>query len=287
VSGSFRYGDNGTFRVTVSVTDKDGGSGSAGFDVTVRNVAPVIGAVATGVADVGSPASVSLELTDPGSDDLTATWVWGDGSPDTVQTSLVNPPDADPPVSPSVQPRDIDVATTHTFGTACLYDVGPSVVDDDGGTADALVPVVITAAPSLSRGAGYWQTAYKGLLGSQFTNEQLQCYIDIAAFMSTVFNEARDASTIPLAHNDIFVAGLKGRVIQQLDRQLLTAWINFANGGVELDELLDTDGDGTLDTSYIDVMTTAEAIRNAPGSTKAQLETQRDILMRINGRDGL
>ena len=69
---------------------------------------------------------------------------------------------------------------------------------------------------------------------------------------------------------------------QQLDRQLLTAWLNFANGGVEYLEMLDTDGNGSLDTSFIDVMTNAENVRLNPASTRAQLQAQRDILTRIN-----
>ena len=101
-----------------------------------------------------------------------------------------------------------------------------------------------------------------------------------------MFNEVRDASTRANAHDDIFVAGNKGSATQLLDRQLLTAWVNFANGGVEWTEMLDTDGNGTLDTSFVNVMTTAEAVRLNPASTKAQLLAQKDILERINGRDG-
>ena len=146
--------------------------------------------------------------------------------------------------------------------------------------------VIITGTPKDSRGAGYWQTAYKGTGGAGFTQAQLQCYLDIAAFLSNVFNETRDASTVPIAYNDIFVAGLKGNMREQLDRQLLTAWVNFANGGVEFNELLDTNNDGVLDTTFINVMTNAETVRNNPASTKSQLQAQRDILQRINGRDG-
>jgi hypothetical protein len=101
-----------------------------------------------------------------------------------------------------------------------------------------------------------------------------------------VFNEVRDASTIAKAHDDIFVAGLNGDMSEQLDRQLLTAWLNFANGAVEYTEMVDTDGNGSLDTAFIDVMTTAENVRLSPASTKAQLEAQRNVLTRVNGRDG-
>src|SRR5205807_5277211 len=39
-TSSHTYDDNGTYTVTVKVTDKDGGSGEASFKVTVANVAP-------------------------------------------------------------------------------------------------------------------------------------------------------------------------------------------------------------------------------------------------------
>ena len=38
--------------------------------------------------------------------------------------------------------------------------------------------------------------------------------------------------------------------MQQLDRQLLTAWLNFANGAFEYGELVDTDGNGVGDTAF-------------------------------------
>ena len=308
VSDSVVYGDNGTFTVTVTVTDDDEvsspgtGVGTTTIEVVVDNINPdgtidesgtvLVNGVPTIFADVGQSVPFNASVDDPGSDDLTGTWNWDDGSPSTSFTSLVNPPFPEPPdtPSPSVQPReDVLFPAAHTFTQACLYDVGFTVDDDDDGTDTDTVAVIITGAPTLSRGAGYWQTAYKGTGGAGFTAAQLQCYLDIAAFLSDIFSEVRDASTVPIAYNGIFVAGLHGNMSEQLDRQLLTAWINFANGGVEYNEMLDTDNDKqkTLDTSFINVMTNAELVRANPASTKSQLQAQRDILTRINGRDGL
>ncbi len=97
---------------------------------------------------------------------------------------------------------------------------------------------------------------------------------------------AAEVAALKLTLNDP-AKRLKGDMSQQLDRQLLSAWINFANGGVEYSEMLDTDGNRTLDTSFINVMKQAELIRRNPASTKQQLQKQRDILTRINQRDGL
>jgi FtsP/CotA-like multicopper oxidase with cupredoxin domain len=288
VSGSFQYGDNGTFTVSVTVTDEDGASGSANFDVTVSNLDPdaIIGNTAPVMADINVPIAFDGALTDPGSDDLASTWTFDDGSPNSFQNSLVNPPATDPLPSPSVEPRAVDHDAIHAFTLACAYDVGFGVLDDDAGGDSESILVIVTAAPSLSRGAGYWQKQYgrQGVL--TFSQPQLQCYLDIAAALSGVFNEVRSAATIPLAFNSIFVAGLKGDMREQLDRQILTAWVNFANGSVELNELLDTNNNGVPDTTFSNVMTNAEAVRLNPASIKSQLQAQRDILTRISVRDG-
>jgi hypothetical protein len=69
-------------------------------------------------------------------------------------------------------------------------------------------------------------------------------------------------------------------------RQLLAAWLNFANSAVGYDELVDTDGDGVVDTPFNVAVANAEAVRLNPGATKAQLDAQKNILERINLRNG-
>ena len=287
VTGSFPYGDNGSFTVTVAVTDKDGATGTASFVVDVANLDPdaVIETAGPAFADVGDTIALDGRITDPGSDDITSTWDFDDGTSIDVQVSLVNPPFVDGLPSPSVDPRDVEHDVSHAFALACAYDVTLDATDDDGGSDDASILVIVTADPSLSRGAGYWQHQYRSNGKRVFSDAQLACYLTIASAMSSVFDEVRSAATIDQAHDDIFVAGLQGSMAEQLDRQLLTAWLNFANGAVELTELLDTDGDGILDTDFASVMAAAETVRLDPGATTAQLQQQRDILQRINGRD--
>ena len=77
----------------------------------------------------------------------------------------------------------------------------------------------------------------------------------------------------------------KGSMDEIFDGQLLAAWLNFANGSFEYTELVDTDGDGVVDTSFADVMATAETVRLDPFATRAQLEEQKDILDLINQMD--
>jgi hypothetical protein len=298
ITGTALYGDNGVWTVTVAIADDDGGIGSESFQVVVDNVNPdvvidesatvLVNGVPTLFADVGEPVLFRAQVSDPGSDDLTTTWDWDDGAPapDETRRSQVNPPADDPAQSPSVQPRNVSHDTSHGFGMACLYDVVAAATDDDLGSSSDSVAVLITGLPTFSRGAAYWQTAYKGTGGAGFSDEQLLCYLKITGFVSNVFDEARDASTIAKAYDDIFVAGKRGSMSQQLDRELLAAWLNFANGGVEYTELLDTNGDLLPDTSFVDVMATAEAVRLDATSTRAQQEAQKNLLVRINGRDG-
>jgi hypothetical protein len=222
---------------------------------------------------------------DPGSDDRTTTWDWGDGapSPDSTELSLNDigfNPDPDP--SPTINPRTVTDDEPHAFGDACFYTVTFGAADDDGGSASDTVKVIVAGNASLQRNAGYWQTQYRPRPTS-FTEAQRQCYLAIAGFMSTVFNEVRNAATVAAAFDVLKVSQKVETAIEQLDRQLLTAWLNFANGAFDYTELVDTDGNGSADTQFATVMATAEATRLNPASTDAQLRAQRDILQRING----
>src|SRR5207253_9932688 len=85
-SQSHTYADNGSYTVTVKVTDKDGGYGSATFKVTVANVPPSVTAPADQNATEGTSSNFNLgSFTDPGPDGPWAVDVaWGDGSPHTT-----------------------------------------------------------------------------------------------------------------------------------------------------------------------------------------------------------
>ena len=111
------WGDNGTFTVTICAADDDTTGNCNQTNVEVTNVNPtatidetgtvLVNGIPTFVVEAGDSLSIPGRSTDPGSDDLTLTWIWDDGSPDTSLTSLVNPPNPDPFPSPSIQPRDV------------------------------------------------------------------------------------------------------------------------------------------------------------------------------------
>jgi hypothetical protein len=125
----------------------------------------VIGGLPTIIVKKNVPVPLSGRSLDPGSDDLSLSWSWGDGPsvPDRLITSFNNAPTntPDPHPSPSVNPRDVTDATTHAFADACTYTVVFNVSDDDLGSAPSdSNAIIVTGNATDIRGAGYWQTQY-------------------------------------------------------------------------------------------------------------------------------
>ncbi|HXQ36643.1 MAG TPA: PKD domain-containing protein, partial [Anaerolineales bacterium] len=290
-STSHVYGDNGNFTAEVCGSDDDTTTCST-IALQVDNVNPtaeidqagtvLINGTPTFLAHAGDPLNFSGRATDPGSDDLFLSWDWDDGSPspDVTTTYLVNPPNADPFPSPSVQPRDVTDTQTHAFAQACLYEIIFSALDDDGGSASDTAIVLIAGNAGRSRSSGYWQHQFGRQGNTDFDNATLECYLAIINNVSTVFSEARNASTIPAAHDVLFLKQNGGSEIEKLDRELMTAWLNFANGAFEYDQMFDPDRDGVF-TSFADIMAVAESVRLAPNSTNAQIREQRNILQQL------
>jgi hypothetical protein len=175
---------------------------------------------------------------------------------------------------------------SHVFGDACAYTVTFWAADDDGGISPVdEIAVIIVGDADLARSQGYWSHQFSLKGKTDFGAATLNCYLEIIGFMSQVFHEEVDASTIELAAK---VLSPRGPVDMQalLDVQLLAAWLNFANGAIGWDEPVDTTGDGLGDTTFAAAIAAAEAVRLDPTATNAQLEAQKDILERINLRDG-
>jgi hypothetical protein len=290
ITGSHTYMDDGGFTIAGSVSDDDGGSGSASTGVTVNNVDPtaaidetgtiLINGVPTIITNAGSPVPFSGRSTDPGSDDLTLTWDWDDGAPapDVTVVSLQGSvPDLDP--SPDGTARDVTDTQTHTFGEACIYDVVFAAADDDGGTGSDDIAVVIVGNFADTRTHGYFKTELRKL--KDHTAAGAQCLLDITGFMSQVFNEVRDASTPALAIA-VFDKSNSSVATDIFDVQLLAAWMNFADGRVALTDVVDTNFDHVPDTVFSTLVAQAEAVRLNPASTRAQILAQKARLESFN-----
>ena len=280
------YGDNGVFTVTICASDDDVTT-CLPITVTVTNVNPtatidtsgavVVNGVPTVIAHAGTNVDFGARITDPGSDDLRVEWSWGDGTPPDITTSLVNPPALDPPVSPTIQPRDITAASDHAFAKPCVYTSGLVVTDDDGGNTAGSLNVVIVGNNHPNRPHGYWKQqarfhAFATGPAPDFDADTLNCYLDIVAYMSRVFSDQTFAQAY-----DVLDTRASSDINQLFDQQLLAAWLNFANGAIEWNRLVDTNRDRTPDTPFLTAMVAAETLRLDPATTRAQL----DAMLRI------
>lgn len=315
VSGTRTYGDNGTFTVTITVTDDDTGTDSVEATVTVLNVDPTItidetaadadnltgtvladGPDENGVLDTptflrraGVSGPFSARATDPGSDDLRLAWDWDlwdrfDLATSVSDWSRVNPPLSDPPVSPTVQPRDVTFTASHAWEQACLYQVRASAVDDDAGSGFDDTWVVVTGTDDRLRQPGWWYNQYDSSKGNKniLSETTLTCYLEAVSHLSRVFGNFRAMDTFIKAR-DVLNTKKTSSANEIMVRQLAASWLNLMHGSIGWFDLVDTDGDRVPDTAFHDVVRHAEALRMNPSSTRQELLAMEGVLQGING----
>jgi hypothetical protein len=126
-SFSFTPNDNGSYVVTLTVADKDGGTGKATASIMVTNAVPTVtitGPAVGAVYPVGTAVTFAGTYADPGTADThTAQWTFAAGT--TVLTS------------PAQSVKGGTVSTSYKFAAAGVYNVTLAVTDDDGGTGTA------------------------------------------------------------------------------------------------------------------------------------------------------
>ena len=129
------YGDNGVFYVTLTVTDEDSESDSDMLTITVNNVAPEVGDLGYYWCDENTLRTlIAQNINDPGSDDITITWDFGDGTPTQTTIYYNNGISSDPYPSPEINPvLDLIEYTYHTYGDNGEFTVTVTITDDDGG----------------------------------------------------------------------------------------------------------------------------------------------------------
>jgi subtilase family serine protease len=132
---SHLYGDNGTYNVTVKVTDKSGAFSQRSIALTVNNVAPTVSQVADATVPFGTPFVAQATFTDPGADTWTATVDYGDGNG--AQPLTFGP--------------DRKFTLSNAYAAPGTYTVTVTVTDDDGGVGTQTLRVKVQApAPTLS-----------------------------------------------------------------------------------------------------------------------------------------
>jgi PKD repeat protein len=145
------YGDNGGYLLILSIIDDDGAMTTYSTNISVYNVAPKIGSVIIPGGDEGVSVEYQASASDPGSDDLTFKWNWGDGSSDTVFTIYNDGLGPDPLPSPGGNfPFLATHKPYHTYGDNGIFTITIIVTDDDGGAYVYMVNVTISnVAPKI------------------------------------------------------------------------------------------------------------------------------------------
>lgn len=139
VTGSHIYADNGSYTVTVYVTDNHDTVGSATATVTVANVAPDLVAGLSYTKDGNNETAVVISgrFDDPGfdfpegstSESFTVTIDWGDGVEETIASDVVQG-------SEGVLTRGT-FSAAHSYSQGGVFTATVTVTDDDGGSGTA------------------------------------------------------------------------------------------------------------------------------------------------------
>ncbi|TPW18147.1 MAG: PDK repeat-containing protein [bacterium] len=148
VSAQHAYGDNGSYVVTVTVTDDDGGNAVRTFTAAIGNAAPTLGAMPDQVAREGAFIQLPpAPFADVGYlDSHTATVDWGDGTAEpTADIALTSTPGGQGTATAGT------VQASHAYGDNGAFTVVVTVRDDDGASSSSTFRVSVgNEAPALA-----------------------------------------------------------------------------------------------------------------------------------------
>jgi hypothetical protein len=294
------YGDNGEYTAFVSITDDSGAVGKAKLTVKVKNLSPQMesdslhsleacdraikengkekgrSACKVGdwfVATVGQPTVFTLDLSDAGSDDLKIRWSFAD---EVIYYN--NGEGADPYPSPlGTYPFHVTHSAPVVFEKPGVQYVSVDVYDDDGAKVSMKLKVLVRGAQSCRTSLGYWIHRFKKEGYSVYSGE-LRAHLSIlSAFVTSSFGEFRPEAIDTLEAFILMDAGDSA----QARAQLITAWLNFTNGSVDWDEVIN-DADGKRDIPYAEVLREILEILVDGGASEDDLRHAIELAESIN-----
>src|SRR4029077_4994120 len=125
------YADNGTYTVSLTVTDSKGAASTpATATATVANVAPTVSGPASLAANVGSPVTLSSTFRDPGTKDAPWSYTinWGDGTATTTGSVTTQ----------------TGISAAHTYVAAGTNAAVVTVTDKDGGAGSGQTLITVS-----------------------------------------------------------------------------------------------------------------------------------------------
>ena len=127
------YRDQGTYTVTLTVTDTLGGAASDRLQVSVSNAAPLLGAFGNQQAQLGEMISISGSFNDPGEADTHQALIqWMEGVTQTL----------------FLQAGELEFQADYLYMQPGIYTVVVTVMDKDGAASQQSFTVTITAPPA-------------------------------------------------------------------------------------------------------------------------------------------
>lgn len=291
VWGNHRYGDDGVYTITVCVSDDDGGEGCGSFTVTVANLAPSATldlseavTLPSGAKAVLVPRSARQRFAaaagDPGSDDLRFQWQFpatAGGSPaslqpHTVATFFNDGSGPDPSASPAgTYPFAAQAELITVFDRPGAFFAVVTVTDDDGDSADASLSVLVSDLRSCVLTSTNWRFAYGAPVLRIVDSDHLAGYLEVVRLASAAFDDSNlpdFAATVAV----LTAGGSERGPLVALRRETLSAWLNFAAGGVGWADPVEAAGGLT----FGQVMALAESVLLDQDASRQQvLEAER------------
>ncbi|MEJ2013478.1 MAG: hypothetical protein P8X64_14800 [Anaerolineales bacterium] len=173
-----------------------------------------------------------------------------------------------------------DTATIE-FISPGLYEITLEVQDDDGGVSAVDVPKLITGNEFCSRSQGFWKHQFSGKGKPHFREDTLQRYLDLVSEASGYFGEVISLDNIESADR---VMNPKGPdKLEKAEAQLLAAWLNFTDGSVAWDEIVQIEDGTTL--SVGEALVQVESMLSDPHSTDADFVKALEIAESVNLQD--